>query len=181
MPEPVVAFRGGRHRSGCRFGRACAGARVRRFLLLLGVAPLFGCNVVFWDEPECEDEEFAPLPLCSDEVEAVIRSLPTDEWARMEPPIAHARGDHRGDVVEVRDALVVVDLLGERRTLHWPEPLPFAMEPGEEFVARIGGNSVTLYFSKGSRGLRGLRAGCREDRHGPRDRRRRRRGRHPPR
>lgn len=123
---------------------------MRRFLLLLGVAPLFGCNLVFWDEPECEDEEFTPLPLCSDEVEAVIRSLPTDEWARMEPPIAHARGDHRGDVVEVRDALVVVDLLGERRTLHWPEPLPFAMEPGEEFVARIGGNSVTLYFSKGS-------------------------------
>lgn len=124
---------------------------MRRFLVVLAVAPLWACNWITWDEPECgEGEAFSSLARCSEAVEAELGNPPPDEWALMEPPLTGVRGDHMGNAIELRDRSLVVDLLGVRRTLHWPEPLPFAIQPGEAFVAQVDEASVTLFFSKGS-------------------------------
>lgn len=119
-----------------------------KYLVVAVLLPLTGCD---WDAvPVCGPEKLPRRPDCRPEVEAAIEKLLADSRPIFDPPLVHALGDHLGEVVEVGEGQVELSLLGERRTLRWPEGIPFSLDPGEEFMAQIDEGAVTLFFSRGA-------------------------------
>src|SRR5690606_19258520 len=105
-----------------------------------------------------------PLSQCNHSIEKALEEFAFSERARLEPDVSSVNGTYLGIVTGVGERHIEMVLRDEERTLHWPEPLPFSVSPGEELAAQVDESSATFYFLEGSLALfRDERADPRQD------------------
>lgn len=123
-------------------------------MALVVVSGIFGGCGLFPEpalkcEPSTHSSSSAHLE-CSHETEeaAVSFRAALHHLLAFQPP--EYGSDYRGQVVGVDGQRITMELLGERRPLHWPRPLPFTIEPGEDVVIEQSGTSTKLLFASGA-------------------------------
>src|SRR5690606_167605 len=136
-----------------------------RWILAVVAVGTSACGVSA--NPDCGMSSFGrptPFSQCNHSIEKALEEFAFSERARLEPDVSGVNGTYLGTVTGVGERHIEMVLRDEERTLHWPEPLPFSVSPGEELAAQVDESSATFYFLEGSLALfRDERADPRQD------------------
>lgn len=125
-----------------------------RWILAVVAVGTSACGVSA--NPDCgmsSFERLTPFSQCNHSIEKALEEFAFSERARLEPDVSSVNGTYLGIVTGVGERHIEMVLRDEERTLHWPEPLPFSVSPGEELAAQVDESSATFYFLEGSLAL----------------------------